>query len=702
MPIANSTNRYTNSRYIVDNVTPGFPFTTIQAAINAAVADGGNAEIWVRQGTYTENLTLYDGVNIEGAEQTLSILIGTHTPPTSGQCRFTRMGLRSATHILSSAAAGSTTLSCLRCQFQLTNGYVYNLPNWTGELRMRWCTDYSTNNGLVNNAGGSVVTFNHSLIGKGSGQTFTANGNCLIFSVLVGCPMLFNGTGSSVIEAGSVVEDNIATANTHTLILAQIRITTGINQAITHNSANTLVLDEVIVKTTNATAIGGSGTLKMMSTQFPNTNAIAGTLTVSLEGVTRTAEMWAENIIRMRDTGFYSWAAAGPYFDDTTLGTFKLLVGGTGYIKDQRITWAAQNYVGMTTGNTYYIYVDNTGTIGATTTRTDALFEDNIVLFECLRDSTLVNNQITVQENHPYSFQVAGSNFLHNTAGIVIQNANNGANITLNGTQKIQINTADVLNDHGLTTTIPDSGGVGVTWRKMYTTAGGKWATYTTTDTFSGIYNNAGTPTALGANKYGIYRLYVTKQNLNTTTPLYIAVLDTAQYNNLGQAQAVVNAGTAASATNELDQLELAQLGFIIFAQSSTSIVQVTVSKSTLRSSTSTGTSSSGFIWTEVAADTAMVANNGYIANKAATECVLTLPTTSVVGIEIGACGKGATGWRIAQGAGQQIIMGNVATTAGAGGYIEFTNQYDAVRLLCTVANTTWTRLSSSGNITVV
>ncbi|MDD1475290.1 hypothetical protein MEO41_29095, partial [Dolichospermum sp. ST_sed4] len=88
------TNRYTNSRYIVDNVTSGSPFATIQSAINAAVADGGSSEIWIRQGTYTENLSLYDGINIEGAEQTISIIIGTHIPPASGSCRFTRVNLQ--------------------------------------------------------------------------------------------------------------------------------------------------------------------------------------------------------------------------------------------------------------------------------------------------------------------------------------------------------------------------------------------------------------------------------------------------------------------------------------------------------------------------------------------------------------------------------------------------------------------------------
>lgn len=303
-------------------------------------------------------------------------------------------------------------------------------------------------------------------------------------------------------------------------------------------------------------------------------------------------------------TGFSSWAAGGPYFDDTTLGTFRVLVGGTGYIKSKKVTWVAQNITGLAAGNTYFIYIDSTGTIGKTTTRTDALFTDNIVLFECLRDSTpITNNQVTVKENHPYDFQAQPSNYLHNVIGSIINNTNNGANITLNGTQGIQINGADALEDHGLETTIPDSGGVAQTWIKMYTDGTGKWARQNATNTFTGFYNNAGTPTALGAGKFAVYTLYVSKDNLNTTTPTYLAVLDTSQYNNQTAAQTAITNGTTAQATNELRSLEIAQLGYIIYAQGSASIVQVIISKSTLRQTLSTsGTNTASLVNTNTSA----------------------------------------------------------------------------------------------------
>lgn len=734
MPISNSTNLYSNSRYIVDNVTPGSPYTTIQAAINAAVAEGGSASIWIRPGTYTENLTLYSTVDLEGADSTLSIIVGTHIPPTAGAVSFTRIGLNSGTHILSSAAAGTTKIIFSRCVFNLTNGYACNLTNWTGEIYFRYCLDNSAQNGIVTNTAGAYVYMNHGILGQGSTNTMTANGNVLIFSMIVSCPILLNGTGTSQLMGASIFQNNIATAGTHFLKIAQSRISSGATQPITHNSATELTLDSVIVGTSNATAIGGAGSIKTINVNFPTSNVIAGTITTSLEGVTRTAEMWADNITRMNCTGFYSWAAAGPYFDDATLGTFKLLVGGTGYIKGKRVTWVAQNIAGMVAGNCYWIYIDSTGTIGKATARTDALYEDYIILFECLRNSTApTNTQLTVKENHPYSFQTAAESYFHDIVGTVIENISNGANIGLNGTQKIQINGADELEDEGLDTTIPDSGGVGVTFHKYFTLAGGKWALYNTTDTFSGHYNNAGVVAALPAGRYGVYTLYVSKDNLNSTDPIYFAILDTATYTNTSGANTAISNGTCAKASNELVSLELAQLGYIIFRQSTNAIVQVTISKTTLKQTLSTGgtntaalvnTSTTDFNgWlstadtnvqsaldelddsqrlTEVTAAVAnLVPNRGVIANRG-TLVTLTLPTVCKVGDEFEVVGKGAGMWKIEQNANQYIRWIDITTTIGVGGSLSATALYDSCKFYCTTENIGFTIVSSSGNITPV
>ncbi len=314
--------------------------------------------------------------------------------------------------------------------------------------------------------------------------------------------------------------------------------------------------------------------------------------------------MATQNAINIGDsarcfTGVASWGGAGAYFDDTTLGSFTVSRAGIGFILGKPVAWAgSQTITGLTAGNCYYICIDGTGTIYKTTDDAVAYGGTVIPLFECLRDSTPVtNNQVTVREDHPYTMPFIVNHFLHDSIGPIIENKSKGANITINGTQKIQINGADILLDHGLSTAIADSGGVAVSWHKKYTDGSGKWAWQNTSDTFSGYYNNAGTPTALGGSKFGVYTLYVSKDNLNSSDPIYFAVLDTTQYNTQGAASTAIGNGTTAQATNELAQLELCKLGYIIFGQAANAIVQVIIAKSTFQSSvTSTGSNAASLI----------------------------------------------------------------------------------------------------------
>lgn len=109
-----------------------------------------------------------------------------------------------------------------------------------------------------------------------------------------------------------------------------------------------------------------------------------------------------------------------------------------------------------------------------------------------------------------------------------------------------------------------------------------------------------------------------------------------------------------------------------------------------------------GDIAEELTADKTAEINHTYIANKAATACAITLPAAAVIGSELKIIGKGATGWTLNQGAGQQIHFGNVSTTAGAGGSLASSATRDCISLICVIADTTWEVYSAVGNITVV
>ncbi len=110
-----------------------------------------------------------------------------------------------------------------------------------------------------------------------------------------------------------------------------------------------------------------------------------------------------------------------------------------------------------------------------------------------------------------------------------------------------------------------------------------------------------------------------------------------------------------------------------------------------------------GFGWTEVTGTSqAMAVNTGYVANNGSL-VTLSLPTTSAFGDVVAVTGKGAGGFSITQGSGQQIHLGSSATTLGAGGSLSSTNQWDSIKLVCIVANTIWTTDGApQGIITVV
>ena len=112
---------------------------------------------------------------------------------------------------------------------------------------------------------------------------------------------------------------------------------------------------------------------------------------------------------------------------------------------------------------------------------------------------------------------------------------------------------------------------------------------------------------------------------------------------------------------------------------------------------------SSAWAWVEETTTSRTLAvKEAVIANNAAL-VTLTLPAVAAVGDEFWVVGKGAGLFRIAQNASQQFHLGALSSTIGVGGYIEATQRRDAIRFVCTLANTEFTAdVAPQGNLTVV
>jgi hypothetical protein len=106
-----------------------------------------------------------------------------------------------------------------------------------------------------------------------------------------------------------------------------------------------------------------------------------------------------------------------------------------------------------------------------------------------------------------------------------------------------------------------------------------------------------------------------------------------------------------------------------------------------------------GLEWTEVTGISVNAAvNNGYILNNAGLVTV-NLPTTFAVGDVIRCVGKGAGLYVVDAPAGDTIRFGTLTTSGG--GTATATYATDCIELLGTVADTTWTVMSSIGNFTI-
>lgn len=260
-------------------------YQTIQSALDAANAAGGGIVV-VQPGDYTENLTLYDAVHITGltfADAGGGVNItGVHTPPTTGGFVFNNVRLISATDIFNSNAAGSAHLVIGNAEIFVTNGYTFNLPNWTGKLEsFDVNAAVGTNDGYVNNSGGSEVDIFECSVGSGTLNTMTVSGFTLGAGANIYCPINF--TTGSVIEFDYSFFGNTTTlSNNSTGIFTTSHFSTGANAAITmSSSAAVSILTCVIVSSNNPAIAGaGAGTLTVGGITFGSNSSISGALTV--------------------------------------------------------------------------------------------------------------------------------------------------------------------------------------------------------------------------------------------------------------------------------------------------------------------------------------------------------------------------------------------------------------------------------------
>lgn len=321
--LAAGTNAYSVTPWVVGPVgTAGYQ--TIQSAITAAsaaqVATGNEQVVWIRSGTYTENLTLADGVNLIG-DGSISqgpgdgvTVVGVHTPPTSGHIVLRNMYWQSATSILSSNAAGTCHIHFIDTESGVTDGWLFNLPNWTGILEIE---NYNpgtgaTNDGGINNTGGSPILLFNAGLGWGTTRTCTISGFCLMESGEFNCPMNFV-TGAEIDIEWITFRNTITLSNDSFGLFNFCSFITNAGAPITMSSSGNIAITQSTINTSNNPAIAGAGAgvLTLADIAFQNNNALAATLTLSSADLQCSSAFRTNSLTTGSTLSSSTWAATG-------------------------------------------------------------------------------------------------------------------------------------------------------------------------------------------------------------------------------------------------------------------------------------------------------------------------------------------------------------------------------------------------------
>lgn len=298
-------NGYPITPYVVGPVGKA-GYQTIQSAINAANAAGGGT-VYIQEGTYAENLILYEYVELIGVSSTVPdggtqvVISGTHTPPLLGGVMFKNLTFNSGGSSFSSAAAGGSYLVFFNCLFTNINGYIFDLLNWldVAVIRLTNCNCYTggTEQGLINNTGGTAVTVIGCTIGDGTSNTSVISGTTVFSNSTFRSPIQFT-TGASLSSYDSVYNKTVTFSGNGSGAFYGDDFTTGSSVAITQSSSGSITLNNVVINSSNNPVIfgTGAGAVNLNGVTYTSGKNLAGTLTLAYPAATESGTAYLQNI----------------------------------------------------------------------------------------------------------------------------------------------------------------------------------------------------------------------------------------------------------------------------------------------------------------------------------------------------------------------------------------------------------------------
>lgn len=283
-----STNNYGPAAFIVDSNAANGTHVTVQTAITAAVS---GQTIFIRPGTYTENLTLKAGVNLtaytcDGSSN------GSNNVIIIGKCTFTAAGTANISGIqlqtnsdflIANTGSAASILNLNNCYLNCSNntGITFTSSSSSARVNLSSCQGNLGTTGIAYFASSStgILNFNMCTLNN-SGGSSTANtvsaGAVSFFACGIANPTTTSSTGGVTVQYC-----NYDTSGTNSITITHggsgngfvffSFLASGTAAAISVGTGSTVAVIKCDINSTNTNPITGAGTANFDSVAFSNT-----------------------------------------------------------------------------------------------------------------------------------------------------------------------------------------------------------------------------------------------------------------------------------------------------------------------------------------------------------------------------------------------------------------------------------------------
>lgn len=277
MVVNTSDNRYGVAQFIVaPTLAEGANYTTIAAAISDA---SSGQTIFIRPGTYTENLTLKAGVNLTafGSDSSSNatgdvIISGNATMSTAGSVTISGIQLQTnSAAFLTVSGSAASIVNLNNCYLNCTNatGISFTAANASSAINITGCTGNLGTTGIAiftSTSTGIITCFN--CFFTNSGNSTTANSVSAALMNIQDClfsnPMTTSSTGAlafsnSLVQTFALNVIGINANGTGGNNLVHSFISTGSASAITVGTGATISIGMSQLLSSNTNTVTGAG-----------------------------------------------------------------------------------------------------------------------------------------------------------------------------------------------------------------------------------------------------------------------------------------------------------------------------------------------------------------------------------------------------------------------------------------------------------